>query len=43
MKDGRFCGDGPKQEMLSDAQIGDLFCVPLHVREDGGYYYATGF
>ena len=43
MKDGRFCGDGPKQEMLSDAKIGDLFCVPLHVREDGGYYYATGF
>lgn len=43
MKDGRFCGDGPKQEMLSDAKIGGLFCVPLHVREDGGYYYATGF
>ena len=43
MKDGRFCGDGSRQEMLSDAKIGDLFCVPLHVREDGGYYYATGF
>jgi iron complex transport system ATP-binding protein len=43
MKDGRFCGDGPKETMLTDAKIGDLFHVPVHVREDGGYYYATGF
>jgi iron complex transport system ATP-binding protein len=43
MKDGRFCGDGPKAEMLTDAKIGDLFHVPLSVREDGGYYYATGY
>jgi iron complex transport system ATP-binding protein len=43
MKDGRFCGDGPKARMLTDTRIGDLFCVPLHVREVGGYYYATGF
>jgi iron complex transport system ATP-binding protein len=43
MKDGRFCGDGPKTGMLTDAKIGDLFHVPLHVREEGGYYYATGF
>jgi iron complex transport system ATP-binding protein len=43
MKDGRFCGDGPKQAMLTDANIGDLFCVPLHVREEDGYYYATGY
>jgi iron complex transport system ATP-binding protein len=43
MKDGRFCGDGPKAGMLTDARIGDLFHVPLHVREEGGYYYATGY
>ena len=43
MKDGRFCGDGPKHEMLTDAKIGDLFSVPLHVREEGGYFYATGY
>jgi iron complex transport system ATP-binding protein len=43
MKDGRFCGDGPKPEMLTDAKIGDLFSVPLHVREEGGYFYATGY
>jgi iron complex transport system ATP-binding protein len=43
MKDGRFCGDGPKRGMLTDAKIGNLFHVPLHVREEGGYYYATGY
>jgi iron complex transport system ATP-binding protein len=43
MKDGRFCGDGHKAGMLTDAKIGDLFHVPLHVREEGGYYYATGY
>jgi iron complex transport system ATP-binding protein len=43
MKDGRFCGDGPKKAMLTDTKIADLFHVPLHVREEGGYYYATGY
>lgn len=43
MKDGRICGDGPKAEMLTEGKIGDLFHVPLHVREEGGYYYATGY
>jgi iron complex transport system ATP-binding protein len=43
MKDGRFCGDGPKEAMLTDGQVGDLFHVPVHIRKEGGYYYATGF
>jgi len=43
MRDGRFCGDGPKEEMLTDQKIGDLFRIPLRVREEGGYYYATGY
>jgi iron complex transport system ATP-binding protein len=43
MKDGRFCGDGLKEKMLTDTRIGDLFHVPVHVREEGGYYYATGY
>jgi iron complex transport system ATP-binding protein len=43
MKDGKFCGDGPKEAMLTDTKIGDLFQVPLHVREEGGYFYATGY
>jgi iron complex transport system ATP-binding protein len=43
MKDGRFCGDGPKAGMLTDTKIGDLFRVPLHVIVEDGYYYATGY
>jgi iron complex transport system ATP-binding protein len=43
MKDGRFCGDGPKSEMLTDTKIGDLFRVPIRVRKEGGYYYTTGY
>jgi iron complex transport system ATP-binding protein len=43
MKDGRFCGDGPKAEMLNNAVIRALFHVPLHVREEGGYFYAIGY
>ncbi len=43
MKDGRFCRDGPKAEIVTSEHIGNLFDVPLQVREDGEYYYATGF
>ncbi|MGB9176778.1 MAG: ATP-binding cassette domain-containing protein [Methanoregula sp.] len=43
MKDGRFCGDGPKAGMLTDAKIGNLFLIPLHVMKEGDYYYATGY
>lgn len=43
MKDGRFCADGPKREILTDKKIGDLFNVPVHVKEEAGYFYATGY
>jgi iron complex transport system ATP-binding protein len=43
MKEGRFCRDGPKAEILTDEHIGKLFDVPLRVREEEGYYYATGY
>jgi iron complex transport system ATP-binding protein len=43
MKDGTFCRDGPKEAILTDRNIGELFCVPVHIREEGGYYYATGY
>ncbi|RPJ53170.1 MAG: ATP-binding cassette domain-containing protein [Methanobacteriota archaeon] len=43
MKDGRFVLDGPKEEILTDDAIGRLFEVPVHVREEGGWYYATGY
>ena len=43
MKEGRFCGDGKKDGMLTDEKIGKLFSVPLHIRKENGYYYATGY
>ncbi|MCX6688512.1 MAG: ATP-binding cassette domain-containing protein [Methanoregula sp.] len=43
MKDGKFCRDGTKAAMLTDEIIGGLFSVPLHVREEDGWYYAIGY
>jgi iron complex transport system ATP-binding protein len=43
MKDGRFIGDSRKVEMLTDTMIGSLFSVPVHVKEEDGWYYATGY
>jgi iron complex transport system ATP-binding protein len=43
MKDGHFCMDGPKDEVLTDTNISNLFLVPVHVREEDGYYYTTGY
>ena len=43
MNGGKFVGDGPKEEMLIDKKIGELFNVPVRVRKEGGWYYATGY
>ncbi len=43
MKEGRFWKDGPKSEVLTDENIGGLFSVPVRVKEEDGYYYATGY
>ena len=43
MKNGRFEHDGPKETLLTDRYIGHLFEVPVHVKEENGYYYATGY
>jgi iron complex transport system ATP-binding protein len=43
MKDGTFCRDGPKEEILTDETIGGLFGVPLRIRKEGEWYYATGY
>lgn len=43
MKDGHFCMDGPKDEVLTDTNISNLFLVPVRVRKEDGYYYATGY
>ncbi len=43
MRDGTFCHDGEKAAILTDENIGELFCVPVHVVERDGWYYATGY
>lgn len=43
MRDGAIQEDGPKADVLTDEAIGGLFSVPVHVVEEGGYYYATGY
>lgn len=43
IRDGAVQRDGPKAEVLTDEAIGGLFRVPVHVREEDGYYYATGY
>ncbi|MGA2161841.1 MAG: ATP-binding cassette domain-containing protein [Methanoregula sp.] len=40
---GRVCGDGEKPVMLTDEMISRLFSVPVHVREEKGWYYAIGY
>ncbi|HVN73064.1 MAG TPA: ATP-binding cassette domain-containing protein [Methanoregula sp.] len=43
MKEGRFWRDGPKGEILTGEHIAGLFGLPVTVREECGYYYATGY
>jgi len=43
MRDGAVRKDGPKAEVLTSEAIGALFRVPVRVREEDGYYYATGY
>ncbi len=43
MRDGAVRMDGEKAEVLTDEAVGDLFRVPVRVREEDGYYYATGY
>ncbi len=43
MRDGAVRKDGPKADVLTDGAVGDLFRAPVRVREEDGYYYATGY
>ena len=43
MRDGAVRMDGRKAEVLTNEGIGALFRVPVRVREEDGYYYATGY
>ncbi len=43
MRDGAVRMDGPKTDVLTNEAIGGLFCVPVRVVEEDGYFYATGY
>ncbi|HRJ19000.1 MAG TPA: ATP-binding cassette domain-containing protein [Bryobacteraceae bacterium] len=40
LRDGRIFRDGPKNEILTEATLRDLFGVPLRVERRDGYYVA---
>jgi iron complex transport system ATP-binding protein len=39
LRGGRTVADGPKDEILSTAQLSELFGVPVRVSRDDGYYH----
>lgn len=43
MREGRIAMDGRKEDVLTDGNLRDLFGVPVRVREENGYYYASGY
>ncbi len=43
MKEGRFYLDAAKDEVLTDRHIGGLFAIPVSIRKENGYFYATGY
>lgn len=43
MKNGKIVGNGRKEELLADGPVSRLFDVPVTIRKDDGYYYATGY
>jgi iron complex transport system ATP-binding protein len=43
MDKGRFVRDGKKESVLTKKEIGRLFGIEVNVREEGGYYYLTGY
>ncbi len=43
MKDGKIFRDGRKEDVMTSLTIGDLFEVPVTVKEESGYYYASGY
>lgn len=40
LKDGKVLKDGPKEEILTEENLSELFSLPVSVREKGGYYRA---
>ena len=43
IRDGKVFCDGEKGALLTNENISGLFSVPVHVQEEAGWYYATGF
>ncbi|WP_319537966.1 ATP-binding cassette domain-containing protein [uncultured Methanospirillum sp.] len=43
MKDGKVFRDGRKEDVMTSAAIGDLFGIPVTIKEENGYYYASGY
>jgi len=43
MKEGRITMDGRKEDVLTDRNLQDLFRVPVRVRPENGYYFASGY
>lgn len=41
LKEGRIVADGPKQNILTEQALSDLFSVPLRLLESGGFYQAV--
>jgi iron complex transport system ATP-binding protein len=39
LRDGRVFRDGPKEEVLTAANLADLYRMPVRVDEEGGYYH----
>jgi len=40
MKEGRFCNDGAKEEIITGRNISSLFGTPVGIKRKGGFYYA---
>jgi iron complex transport system ATP-binding protein len=43
IKDGKILRDGKKEDILTDANLSELFSLPVKVLEKGGYYQALVF
>ncbi|PWR74095.1 ABC transporter ATP-binding protein [Methanospirillum lacunae] len=43
MKNGNLFSDGCKDSLLTSTNISQLFDIPITVKEENGYYYASGY
>ncbi|MDD1728665.1 MAG: ATP-binding cassette domain-containing protein [Methanospirillum sp.] len=43
MKNGRFVLDDAKEEILTSENMKNLFGIPIRIKKEDGYFYATGY